>query len=81
MYYLFPHFLKTGFTKRNSRMCYNKNSDVMIETELQHRGKMIPEDKAVKAEDLNRAACRVLGIIREAAAHKKLSDLRKQEIR
>lgn len=41
---------------------------------------MIPEDKAVKAEDF-RAACRVLGIIREAAAHKKLSDLRKQEIR
>ena len=42
----------------------------MIETELQHREKMIPEDKAVKTEDLNRAACRVLGIVREAAAHK-----------
>lgn len=31
---------------------------------------MIPEDKAVKAEDLNRASRRVLGILREAAAHK-----------
>ena len=70
MYYLFPHFLKTGFTKRNGRMCYNKNIEVMIETELQHRGKMIPGDKAVKAEDLTRASRRVSGILREAAAHK-----------
>lgn len=31
---------------------------------------MIPEDKAVKAEDLNRASRRVSGIIREATPHK-----------
>lgn len=70
MYYLFPHFLKTGFTKETAGCVIIKNIEVMIETELQHRGKMIPEDKAVKVEDLNRASRRVSGILREAAPHK-----------